>query len=228
MPEPATTVTVGKLTEPGELHRHYPNENRPQPAVLSLDILGGWLTCRYNPEIGNALPETVVHRLAYWWDIPILTAEAANRLLDDARPLAQRILDGTRIAWTGSHHAGILDRDAEAAREEMAALCAPHVFAPSELVVEYDDPADFYAEETRTEIAARLGITATTTDARIAELAAQEEQDVPSGSEYGLVIVAGIEGYLRELRDNLAEEWAEWPVPARADDGRDYARGGED
>jgi hypothetical protein len=206
MPKPAETVTVGKLTDPGELHHHYPNEIRPQPVVLSLDLEGGWLTCRYNPEVGNALPEAVYYNLALWWDLPILTAEAANRLLDDAKPLAQRILNGAEIRWTGDRHASVFDRDAEAAREEMAALCYQGRFADRDLIVEYDDPADWYAEETRRAVAARLGITADIGDARIAELADQEEKDAQSGSEYGLVIVVGIEEYLRELRDDLAAE----------------------
>src|SRR5437764_9511873 len=93
----AAQVTITKLNEndPTAIYRHYQGELAPQPCLIALDLEDGELTARYNPEIGSGIPESVCHGRTLWWDIPCLTAESANELMDDIKPLAARELAGS-------------------------------------------------------------------------------------------------------------------------------------
>lgn len=212
-----TKVYNTELTEPDELLCHYPGENNIQPTNLELDLEDGELTAGYNPNVGGrAYPESVGNRRTLWFPIPCLTATAANALLEDAKPIAQRILDGATIEWNGNNLVGVLTSDAQAACDELAALCDEGNFSEADYAVQYD-AGDWFAGEGSSEVVAeRLRITAATTDEQIAAMTRAEEEDArDSASIYGYLLLAGTGEYLTGVRDELreaAEDEGEDPV----------------
>lgn len=210
-----TKVYVTKLTEPDELLCQYPGQNGPQSTNLELDLQDGELTAGYNPNI-NGYPESVAHGRTLWFSIPCLTATAANRLLEDAKPIAQRILDAAAIELDGNNFVGVLTSDADAALDELAALCDEGNFSEADYAVQYD-AGDWFAGEGNSEVVAeRLRITAATTDEQIAAMTHAEEEDARnSASIYGYVLLTGTGEYLTGVRDELreaAEDEGEDPV----------------
>lgn len=197
----APTVQIARIEEPAELFCQYPGEGRPQPCYLTLDLEDGSLTCRYNPEIGNAVPMSVFHRRTLWFSIPPFTAAAANGFMADVAPLAQRILDGAEIVWDGNNDIGRLDDDANAAYDEVAERCDPQNW-PDDLTVSAWDADDWFATEGNEQVVTRLGLTADTTDDELGALAGQEEADALSG-DAGHVILRGVEDHLVDLRAEL-------------------------
>lgn len=199
----ATKFHITKLTEPDALFCHYPGEHEIQSCHLALDLEDGELTAGYDGNIGGGSPESVYHRRALWIGIPTLTADAANRLMDEAAPLAQRILDGAEIVWDGNNHVGRLDEDATDALDELAAMCDPTCFSGTDTVAEYD-AGGWFGAEGREQVIERLGITAATTDDQIAAIAKAEEEDARTNtSGYGYVLLTKAEEYLTEIRDEL-------------------------
>lgn len=136
-----TTLTIVPLTEDNELLCHYSSEHRPQPCVLWLDLEDGEMSARYNPEIGNGIPMSVHLGRTRWVEIPLLTTAAANALLEEVAPLAERILAGSRIEWDGNNNRGYLDEDADAALEELTERCDPAglQWDDADLIVETDE-----------------------------------------------------------------------------------------
>lgn len=204
-------VTITALTEPDELHCHYQGEFNVQPCVLALNLEHGTMTCHYNAAIGSGIPASVYNRRTLWYDIPVLTADAANTLMESLKPLAQRILDGATIEWDGNgNHRGELNADAQAADTELAENCAPELFGPEVEVAEYD-AGDWFGGEGPTEARERLGLTADTTDKEIEALAATEAAEASAmNSNDGHTILCGASEWLtserEDLRDAVREE----------------------
>lgn len=201
------TLHITKLTEPDELYRHYDGQHEPQPAVLVLDLADGELTCRYNPEIGNGVPESVWHHRTLWIDIPRLTADAANALMAEVAPVAERVLAGATISWDGHNHVGRLTADAEAALEELTDRCRPDGFHwSSDDMVSVWDADDWFSAEGREQACERLGLTAESTDADLDRMAADEEHDARGGTDAGYVLLRGARQYLAMLREDLRDQ----------------------
>jgi hypothetical protein len=210
-----TTIKIVEVDEsdPTALFCHYPHESI-QPAHIALDLEDGELTADYNPTIGNGIPFTVFHGRTHWIDIPILTAAAANNLLREIEPIAQRILDGSRIKWDGDNNKGYLNEDATAALDALTERCQPDnpAFDPSDIIQEYD-AGDWYENDDTEEVIARLGLTAGTTDAQIDAMAAEETKDAAATSGMAYIILTGADEWLadrrEELRDGEREELEE-------------------
>jgi hypothetical protein len=207
-----TPVQITRIDEPAELFYQFPpdgrgrsnQEGRPQPCYLTLNLESGEMTCRYNSEIGTNIPKSVYQQRVIWVSIPCLTATAANRLMDEVAPIAQRILAGAEIVWDGHNHVGRLDDDAQAGVDALAERCAPEGGQwPDSDTVSAWDAADWFGGEGREQTIERLGLTADTTDDQIAEMARQEEADARASSDAGYVILIGGEDYLTELREEL-------------------------
>ncbi len=207
-------VCIGEIDEsdPTALFCHYDGEYRAQQCELVLDLTDGEFTCRYNPEIGNGRSAGEYHHLVLVTTIPTLTAAAANALLRELAPKAQRVLDGATVGWNGSNHVGRLDDDAAAAWDEIAAHCNPDGdgWAGEVEIVEYTAAGWYAGAENADEIATRLGITADTTDAQLAEMAAAETDEATTcNSHIGHVILTGADQYLTAIRDDLREQLAD-------------------
>lgn len=205
-----TDVTVVPVEKTDELFCHYPGRAKPQPAHVQLDLEDGELLASHNAEVGEGMPASVFLGRALRWDIPILTADAANRLLDGLVPLAQRIVDGATIEWNGNDHIGRLDDDARAAADDIQALCSPQSghWDESAQVCEFD-AADWVAD-TEEETVTRLGLTADSTDTDIDAMEAAEMADAAENpGNYGAVILVGFADWLWSRRTELREQVAD-------------------
>ncbi len=197
-------VTISTIVDPDALYHCHDGRFTPQQAHLALDLRDGELTADYNPESG-AVPESVFQQTVIWVGIPTLTATAANQLMEDVRPLAQRILDGSEVVWDGNNHVGQLNDDARDALDDLVEQCADDNFDLTVQVVGYDAD-DWYSSDDRDAEIKRLGITADTTDAEIAALAKTETEAAPTmTSNYGYLVLTGAEQWMLGVRDALRE-----------------------
>lgn len=207
------SVHIIECTDPTELYRHYDGQTEPQEAYIELDTQNETLSATYNGEIGNAVPFTVYHGLDRRYGIPILTAEAANRVMHEIAPLADRIIAGTEAVWDGNNTVAELTDDALAAEEQIEKLLGlptqdggwgaePNQgFADSDLIAVWDVDGAVNGLE-----ADEYDITADTTDSRLDEI----EQDILSNlvhcGDSPVVVCHGLSDYLKQMRDGLADE----------------------
>lgn len=188
-----------------DLYCKYPNEFKPQPVELSLDIRTGVLRCDYDPNIGGGSTFAHHHRLVLAAPITCITAESANRLMQEVAPFAQRVLDGASEEWDGNNNVGRFTDDADNAWDEIADVCEGWGENPADQVVGWN-PADWFSEGDANTIES-LGLTADTTDEQLAALAAEQSQFAATGGEFGYALLDpdDVAAYLAELRDQLRE-----------------------
>jgi len=118
MTDTQTAVYIEDV-EGTELYQHYPQQCQAQPCYIELECETGRLRADYNGEIGNAVPVSVWHGHDQRWTIPALTADSANKLMAEIKPLAQRVVDGYESECDGSNHVARFDDDAKSAIEEI-------------------------------------------------------------------------------------------------------------
>ncbi|MFJ9188560.1 hypothetical protein ACIRQO_36600 [Streptomyces anulatus] len=208
-----TDVKIIRCTEPTELHRHYDGQNESQDAYIELDLRQGSLLADYDAEVGNAAPPAVHHGFERRYPIPVLTGDAANRVMEEIAPMAARVLADWEEIWDGNNmvaRLGEAARAAEAEIEEHLGLGPgghgserDQGFGDSDVVAEWDiDGATngYEAEE--------HGITAETSDERLDEIAAKITRDLAECGDSPVAVVHGLDKYLRSLRADLAEQSA--------------------
>lgn len=109
-----TTVTITPLTGPDDvLYHHYPGQYAMQACYIDLDLRDGELSAWWNGEIGNAVPSDVWHGVVRRYNIPVLTPDTVNSVLEEIAPLAQIVLDHSSVEWDGSNHVARLDAEAQ-------------------------------------------------------------------------------------------------------------------
>lgn len=203
------TVQIAAIDEsqPGYLFTLYDGEHNPQPCHISLDLETGEFTAGYQAETGG-WSEAVFHQRTLWWGIPTLTAQAVNRLLTDLVPTAQRILDGAEIAWDGEQLAGQFTADADAAINEIADACSLGGWDDEGDIVGWMDAGDWFSDETDDQVAARLGITADTTDEQLQTMATDEESAVESANSAAgrWSVPIGFYAHLQRIRDEKIDD----------------------
>lgn len=202
------TVSVVHLdeTNPAVLFHRYRSTEHPQQAILELSLRDGELRADYNGEPGDdGYPAEVAQGLIRWYSIPCLTAQVANQLLDSVAPLAQRVLDGARITDGWNNATVCLDTDANAAEEEIAAMCNPKGWGTESTVEEWTASDWYHSFTTDEALIETLGITAETTDARLQELAEEEEREASGSGNAGYTMLTGVVEYLTERREQLRE-----------------------
>lgn len=206
----ATTVRILDCTDPTGLFRQYHGQSEPQPAYLELDLRDGTLLADYDSEVGSAAPYAVWHGFERRWGIPVLTAAAANRVMAEIAHLAGRILADTEEHWDGRNTVARLGEDAQAAEAEIRAWLGPasdsnRGFPPSDLVGVWDlgwGVLNGYETEEH-------GITAETTDERLAEIEAEILSGLAGTGDHPVAVCAGLAAHLGELRDEAKREAAD-------------------
>ncbi|MBV2364245.1 helix-turn-helix domain-containing protein [Streptomonospora nanhaiensis] len=201
------SVEITPCTRPAELYRRYDGQTGPQPCFIELDTRDGAMRADYDAEIGNAVPASVWHGLVRRYPIPALSAEAANRVMEEIRPLAERIVTDTEEHWDGNNHVARMGADALAAEEEIQRLLGcdddaePVLFdATDEVTVWYLDGATNGQEAEEFEIGPE------TTDERLDEIAEEIRSNLEGSSEGGVVILDDeVVQYLYQLRDDAIE-----------------------
>lgn len=205
-----TTVNVIECTSPAELFRRYDSQSEAQPAYIELDLRHETLLADYNPEVGNALPGTVRHGFDRRYGIPILTAEAANRIMAELVPLADRILADWEQVFDGNNMVARLGEDAKAAEAEIEEKLGLNLgygdaenqgFDEADIVAEWDIDGATNGGE-----AEEYSITADTTDDRLDDIEAEITKDMAGIGASDVAVVHGLDTYLRDMRDHLADE----------------------
>ncbi|MFE2911388.1 hypothetical protein [Kitasatospora indigofera] len=199
----ALTVEVHYVTDPQGLHCWYPGELYPQPAYVELGLKDGILLASYEANIGSAAPSEVRNGIDRQWAIPVLTADAANALLDELAPLAQRVLDGSDVEWDGRNHVGqIVTDEAQEAYDAITERC-------QELTEDGDngdlDVLPVHDVHSIGDLwsAKEAGVTAATTDEELDLIEARLLADYREGFGEPGAVIRGLDTYLRDLRQNL-------------------------
>lgn len=196
-----TTLRIIACKQPTELYRRYDRQSEPQPCYIELDLRQGTLLADYDAEVGNARPFSVYYGFERRYGIPALTAESANRAMEEIRPLAERILaDWEERLDSQSNMRAYLGQDAQGAEEEITKYL-DGAFDDTDEVAQWDIDGAVNGSE-----ADDHDITADTTDERLDEIAAEITAGLAEVSESGVAVVHGLDEYLRGLRDELAED----------------------
>jgi len=198
-----TTVKIRPVVEPTALYCRYEGSYEPQPVYIALDLAGGELYADYQ---AGGTPMRVWLGQVRTWSIPPLVADAANELLREIAPLAQRILDGSDIEVdprTGNR-IGVLNDDAMAAEREICEVIENWREDPAIATVEEIKAAEWYSA-CDDDPCDELGLTAETTDDELPAVAARIEDDIRAAAE-GVVVVTGAEAWARARRDELRDE----------------------
>ncbi|MFJ7418008.1 hypothetical protein ACIQXD_05265 [Streptomyces uncialis] len=208
----STRVRIIECTTETELCRQYSGQSQPQPAYIELDLREGTLLADYDSEVGSGVPAAVYHGFERRYSIPLLTGGAANRSMRELAQLADRILADWEETWDGSNHVAVLGEDAQAAEAEIAGHLGSDLysedtqgFPEEDLVAVWDvDGATtgYEAEE--------HGITAGTTDERLAEIAAEITLGMADCGRSPAAVVHGLDEYLHNLRAEAAEGQQKW------------------
>lgn len=194
------TVQIRNITDNTELFCWYGGQSEPQACHLNLDLEDGELFCDYNGNIGSGVSAAVYHRRILTIGIPTLTGEAANELMAEVAPIAQRVLDGASIEWNGNNNVGQLSDEAQAAFEELTRVVED--FTSDAPTVDGIYAADWYAGMDPAE---ELSLTADTTDEELADMEEVARADIEANAN-GVVVVQGLDRYLAELRDDLRSQ----------------------
>ncbi len=181
-----------------ELYCHYPRQAERQPCYVELDCRTGVLSASYNGEIGSGQPMYVYNGLAVRWSIPALKAVAANELLDEIRPLAERVVDGFYSEWSKGNEVGRFNEDANDACESIAALCDRVRGESVELNVW--KASDYFGPLNEIESAHVLGIKRSTSDAELMSIGERERETAASNN---IDLIEGLSEYLEKLRDKV-------------------------
>ncbi|MER5618747.1 hypothetical protein [Streptomyces sp. NPDC002215] len=204
-----TDVKIVDCTGPAELYRHYDGQSAAQPVYIELDLRQELLLADYNSEIGNAVPFSVRHGLDRRYSIPVVTADAANRVMREIAPLAARILADWEEVWDGRNMVARLGTDAIAAEDEievMLGICHPYEspFGEGDLVGVWDIDSAVNGSEVE-----EYGITAETGDERLDEIEQEVLTDLADCGEGSVAVCHGLDTYLRGLRDELRQDAAD-------------------
>ncbi len=175
MTDTSTTKTIATnaaecRTKLAPVYCRFDGQTQPQPAYLELDPQKRTLTADYSGEIGNAVPMTVWHGHQYRLSItPYLTGAALADLLEDedVLTLVAEVIDGHSIEWDGSNHVGRLTEDAADALEGLQESLDRNAAVDTAPCVSVYTPEEWVEDTTQVDIAAE------TTDARLAEIAAE-------------------------------------------------------
>lgn len=195
------TIEIVSVTG-NELFRHYRGQTSAQPCNVSLDCRSGKLRAEYNPEIGNAIPAEEYHGHVQTWSIPCLRASAANALLAEIAPIAERVVAGYSREWDGSRYRAAFDEDAHSAIRDIESLC--NAADPSDAVKAWDagDWLTASGNTSRDAVRAEFGITADTTDEGLGAIEARVEEEAAASGEAD--VLTGTTAFLRRLRDEAS------------------------
>lgn len=201
-------VSIKECVYADELFRHYDGQTERQPCYIELGLHDGIMLADWNAIVGNGTHESVRNGFDRQWPIPCLTADAANRVMQEIAPLASRMLADWEEKWDGNNNVAVLGEDAQAAEEEIrAALGLVHgsdfsvreVFDESDLVAVWSIDGVTNGCET-----SEYDITAETTDERLAAIEKEILSDLEAPG--GVAVCHGLDRYLKELRERASEE----------------------
>lgn len=194
-----------------ELYRHYDGQHEAQSAYIELGLRDGVLLASYDALVGGGTPTDVRNGFDRRYPIPVLTGEAANRVMEEIAPFAHRVLADWVEEWDGNNMVVRLGPDAEAAEEHIMKHLgckdfndSNQGFADSDLVTEWDVDGAINGFEVE-----NYGITADTTDERLQEIEADIVKDLAGCGGTSVVVVHGLDDHLKSLRKEQRDKAAE-------------------
>ena len=194
--ETESTITIDPV---GDLYLKYRGQYQQQPCYLQLDCEAETLSAEVDGSIGPGTPFRVWHGRTLRWAIPALTTEAAEGLLEEILPLAQRVVEGYQCRWDGSNHVGRLTEAAAEAAEAIRDLCDRN-WSESEVLSVWE-ASDWYGQcGSGAYLAGQLGLTAETTDEQLDAIVEHEETEASPAR------IEGVDRFLRDLREELRAE----------------------
>lgn len=175
--------------------------NGAAPTYLEVDLTSREISAGYHA--GSGTPGQVWNGFIRRYDIPLLTADAANRLMERVAPLAERMCDDwSEEIGRGGRAEAVLGADGRAAEDELiATLPDENTVDPADLVDVWEASLMFVGNEVD-----EYGITADTSDEELEQIAEQMLDEIRSSSASGVVVAPGLEEYLRDLRDEMIEQ----------------------
>lgn len=199
-------ITITPVGAVDALYCKYPGQFNVQPVDLRLDTRTGVLSCDYNPGIGHIVSFDEFHHLILTAPIDPLTADSANRLMQEVAPLAGRVMAGASEEWNGNDDVGRLTDDAATAWDEITTVCRDWSGEDMREQVCGWDVSDWFAEGDDITIVA-VGLAADTTDEQIAAIAAEQSETATTGGECGYSVLDAddVATYLTGLRAGLRE-----------------------
>ncbi|MGI5507406.1 hypothetical protein [Lentzea sp. CA-135723] len=197
-----TGVSMLPCQGAADLFHRYPGEFTEQPVYVVLDLCSGYLYADWAGEISGT-PIEVHTGFVRRFPIPPLAGEAANRLLAEVAPLAGRMLADWSREFDGHNTVAVLGPDASAAETEIEALTSlrGQDVPMADLVQAWDIEGATNGGEVE-----EFGITATTTDGRLAEIEAEILLSLSSCAEGAPTVCPGLGGYLEGLRQELIHQ----------------------
>lgn len=197
-----SSVEIVRVRTRAELHKHYDGQTKTQDCYVELNCRDRLLHADWNCEIGNAVPAAVWHGHTRRWGIATLTADAANDLLDEIAPLAERVCDGYERDWDGNNHVARFSADALAAMDEIERLCERAGDDPSDCVQEWDAAEWLHGIGSADRQRAEYGITAATTDDELRAIESRIETEARADD---VDVLHGLERHLEWLRRDAPE-----------------------
>jgi hypothetical protein len=207
-------VEIVYCTRDDELFHWYPGQQeRRQKTYIEVDIENGTLMADWASEVpgGTAQSQRLRNGIERQYPIPPLTAKAANRLLDELAPFAQRVLDGASIEWDSrsGQMVGILTEDALDAEEAIgkrlgydvdrySALPGEDVFDDVDIIGVWDIDSAVNGQEV-----SEYDITTDTDDDRLEQTEREILSDLKDAGDHEVVVCPGLREYLIGLRDDL-------------------------
>ncbi|MEU5978477.1 hypothetical protein [Streptomyces sp. NPDC047315] len=210
-------LTIIPCSTPPELYRRLDGQSSAQAPYIELDLRRGLLLADVDVEIGNAFPPSVRDGFDRRYAIPVLTGEAANRVMEEIAPLAVRVLADWEKVWDGNGMVARLGRSALAAESEIRERLGlgrgdrgfeNQGFDEEDLVGEWRVDGAVNGGEVE-----EYGITAETSDERLDDIERRILTDLAECDDNPVAVCHGLSEYLRSLRADLAEvsdvcEWA--------------------
>jgi hypothetical protein len=180
----------------------YQGEFREQPGYLDLDENGN-VEVGTNPEIGRAIPVSVWNRRTVRWTIPgTAKGVSLSVLLEQLKPLLERVHAGHSVDWDGSNHVGTFTDDASDAIDAVEAEIE-QFFQDGDNCVTLWDASDWLFTGRNDEQDARnLGVKADMTDGQLETLAEQFGREAEADDAF---LDGDIASMLRDLRDRLRD-----------------------
>ena len=152
------------------------------------------------------MPAGVWHGLTLRWQLPALTADAANALMGDIADAAGRVCDGFERAWDGHNFVGRYDEDAREAQDEISrAIERREPWDPRDVIEPWDAADWLGALGGLARQGEELGIAADTTDDELNTIADRVEEEAAADGQRVRDVIEHLRRIARQLRDERDE-----------------------
>lgn len=192
------TIKLVDEDEPDALYRLYDGQENPQPCRIVLDLDYGEVWAEFNDHTDNFLPLAMITGVWRSYDIPVLTARAANELMRTLEPLFARVLAGSEVDFVDGDRVGELNGDARTAEDRIGEVIAIHSVPAN--IVQGVQAEEWWAERDLPE-----ALTADTTREELAALVEDQEREAAEDSEVGYTVLHGAHEYLTARREEMRE-----------------------